>query len=846
AKQADDNEVTRVGVVVGSAPYMSPEQARGESSTADRRADIYSTGVMMYEMLTGELPFRGDKFMLLHQIQLDPPPRLKALNHRVPADLENICLKCLEKDPRHRYGTAEEFAEDCRRFLEGRDVRARPVPPIVQSYRWCRRNPALASLLTAVGVLLAAVAIVSAVSQQRTQKLLQLSQSSKRTIEKNLYYSEMTRAGLAASTAEGMSEVSRLVANWEPAGDSDLRGWEWYYLKSLLHQDRATFRQRGEVTSLDISPDGSLIAAGSAMGDVTIWTFDGQLKNVLDAHSFTKDVDWSPSGSHLAMGNSEGQVRIWNASTQSETDVLDHSGSIRQIEWCGTDDGRLLVTNTSADASKAAVTVWDTGTQTKVVQDELATERLSRFAWSPDGKHIALAPANGPLDILNRPDDASGKGIGDASLQVFSMLWSPASDRLAVSNRTSASVQLWSLASLMMEHEIPSKSLVSVMAWEDSGALFAYSDGNKEVQLWDLTRHPATPLKTLRGHLDRATAICFHPRRQLIVTGSIDGEIKVWNIEPSAQLKRGAAFVEWRPNDDGWATSLGKALQVGDYSGGVDSVMEEQKEFLIDAAWSPDGAKVASIDYYGIIRVWNLAPKECICEFDAAVPPTGTRLPAVLDWHPRKPWLAFPDGDKAACVLNVVTGQVEMKFAAKYSRINCLAWSPTGNLLAVGSRDRKIRVWDVKTNRIVNEFGNTGNKEISSIDWSPDGVKLVAAASSTGVIIYDLANPEYERQLLGHNDYVHSVDWSPDGARIASGDQSGFVRIWDATSGHQTLVLQHPKGPVPHVAWHPNGRSLAAATFGGPDGIQVWNAPSYRYKAAGSSFDKSLLSPEAD
>ena len=827
--------ITMEGDILGTPAYMSPEQARGASSTADRRADIYSTGVIMYEMLTGELPFRGDQLMLLQQIQLDTPPAPRKLNHRIPADLENICLKCLEKDPRHRYETAAEFADDCHRFLEGRDVHARPVPAIVQSFRWCRRNPAVASLLTTVGILLAVVALVSVFSQQRTKKLLGLSESRAETIEELLYYSEMMRAGLAASTSEGMSEVHRLVSNWEPTSDTDLRGWEWYYLESLLHQDRDTFDFRGEITALDFSPDGKQVAAGNEYGEVTVWTLDGQLVHVFDGQTFAKDIAWSPTGIYLAIGNSDGRVHIWNAVEKSKFTELEHSGVVYRVEWQGNDDRRLLVTNRSADGGKAVVTVWDHIARSKIEQRFQALDRLSRVAWHPDANRMALSTGYGPVTLFDPATPEDSIQFGGESWQVESMLWSPTGDRLAVSDRASASIQFWNLSLHAKECELDSKSPVHLMAWAPKGSLFAFADGNKEVQLYDLSDTQGTRLKTLQGHLDRVTAICFHPDQPLVVTGSIDGEIKLWDIEPSADSKLGSAFVKWRPNQDSWATSAGKTLQIGASSGAGISRMAQQKENLIDATWSPDGSRVASIDYYGIICVWDMETEKCIFEFDAMVPPTGTRLPAILAWHPTQPWLAFPDSDKFACILNIETGEVQAKFAENYIRINCMAWNPSGSHLAVGSRDGLIHVLDIKTNRPAYRFEHHGHEEISSIDWSPDGQKLVASASNAGVVVYDVADPGHPKLFSGHNDYVHSVDWSPDGTRIASGDQSGFVRIWDANSGRQTLVLQHPLGAVPHVAWHPNGRSLAAASFGGPAGIHVWNAPKYATEIVSSS-----------
>ena len=157
-RDAGDVTMTVEGQVLGTPAYMSPEQARGDSHAVDGRGDVYSLGVILYQLLTGELPFKGNARMLLHQVLHDEPRPPRQRDAKVPRDLETICLKAMAKEPARRYGTAGELAADLRRFLKGEPIQARRVVRLERFARWCRRNPAVTGLSTAVVVLLAVLA----------------------------------------------------------------------------------------------------------------------------------------------------------------------------------------------------------------------------------------------------------------------------------------------------------------------------------------------------------------------------------------------------------------------------------------------------------------------------------------------------------------------------------------------------------------------------------------------------------------------------------------------------------------------------------------------------------------
>jgi tetratricopeptide (TPR) repeat protein/tRNA A-37 threonylcarbamoyl transferase component Bud32 len=231
----DDSDLTATGDILGTASYMSPEQASGRVKELNRTSDVYSLGAVLYELLTDQPPFRGPTVLdTLFMVRQTEPiaPRITAPH--IPRDLETICLKCLEKEPARRYATAEELADELARYGQGLPIHARPITRLAHGWRWCRRNPVVAGLSVSLAAIILVVAVTAPIVAMHQVSLRQTAEGLVGRLQQSL-----TREQLATKTAQ--YERDRAGANHQKAVeavDRLLQHFGEYRLQDIPYGDR--------------------------------------------------------------------------------------------------------------------------------------------------------------------------------------------------------------------------------------------------------------------------------------------------------------------------------------------------------------------------------------------------------------------------------------------------------------------------------------------------------------------------------------------------------------------------------------------------------------------------------
>jgi tRNA A-37 threonylcarbamoyl transferase component Bud32 len=420
--------LTQTGFLVGTPGYMAPEQASGRRALVGPATDIYALGVVLYQLLTGQLPFRGDSALdVLRAVMSDEPVRPRHWQAHLPRDLETICLKCLAKEPGRRYADAQELAEDLGRFRAREPIVARRVGMPERLGLWVRRRPmqAVASGLAALVLVLVGLGGGAAALWQRTEGALQREQRAKEDAERAKEDADRARAAEqkakddldvaldqhrvlfahAAWRDDAVGRAEQLLLECAP----ERRDWEWRYVYRLCHTDLLTLRGHSHgVTTVAYSPDGRRLLTVSWDGTAIVWdAATGKKVLILRTQRGTDESmtagAFSPDGRRLATGTVFGVVKVWDAATGKE--LLSPRGHRQWVSLVAfSRDGRRLITGSIDGMAK----IWDAATGEEIRTVGGQAGEIYDVAVSPDGTRLALAYSEGPVRVW---DAATGKEV---------------------------------------------------------------------------------------------------------------------------------------------------------------------------------------------------------------------------------------------------------------------------------------------------------------------------------------------------------------------------------------------------------------------------------------------------
>jgi serine/threonine protein kinase/Flp pilus assembly protein TadD len=830
---SDGDNLTHTGDIIGTMRYMAPERFNGQG---DLRSDVYSLGLTLYELLALRPAFdEADRNKLVKQVLHDEPVRPRKLNPTVPRDLETVVLKAIARDPAHRYQTPAALAEDLKRFVEDRPVKARRVSETEKFWRWCRRNPLPASLLA--GIVLVFLAGFAGVVWQWSEAV------TAREDEKH-------QRG-RAETARDEARQARNAAARQAAGllldrgIEDARGGEPARALHLF------VRAIGALPPDDpeAAPLERTIRANLSAWAETV----PALEHIFSSGPRFDNIAYSPDGEVVAMAVARDEAQCFRTDTG----------------WPVGPPVKVPVGLAAAKAFAAGGrSLWVASPGYERVVDQWALHRLDPASGRPIQPPI---PSTGPVHRLAVTPD--GRYLVGAVLGLHPEDKGPAGDASGIRKWRTASIVVWEAATgrVVRKVEVNAESaFATALEWPD--AYTSLSPDGKSVTAWvqrgsnrfvgmSFTvdgNEPPVP-RELPAVGPRAPGMLHFQNNMRTALAIKDGRLHRWSATKPGVLGPGIP-TPFRsmldaPSADGRSVVSveGRVFDTGTWpprpSGARFAQPEWQRDFAGNMEQSPDGRFTATWHWghEGGGRLWRLPrphsrPTLPLSAFArqseradyiqaAQFNPRGTS--AALWSYRQAHWVPAPEDIHSIRLVNGATGAAWETSVRHAELVREVAFTPDGRYFATASYDGTARVWETATGRPAGP-PLTHTNHVATVAFSPDGNTLAAGDyGPAGLIkLWDWRTGKEVRPALRHDDIVMNVSFSPDGRYLAAikwGEWSKdpALLVWEVASGRAVLRLRYvaPSYMLRETpCFRPDGRAVAARDS--YNVLRLWEVPS--------------------